>query len=228
MKPILFFCTLIVISLCFPLSLRGQVMENNTYILELDELAQDETITSQSDIPTPTRPTPQQSPNESISSLFQSNTVPRFLRVTISPKNIDFGILTPTSPTNRSITLSLSGNSHDVTIYALEDKPLTNETSDSISDTSCDNGGCSIYVPSTWESTLAFGLGFSCIGTACNEGFENHAFRPFSQTLRDFGNAKLGIGNKQVLTIPLKVNIPGTQETGSYKNTITTLAVPSL
>jgi len=166
----------------------------------------------------------------------------------ISSTRVDFGTLVPTNPVERKITLTVENpTAPGYQVTAAEDHGLENiKTKDLIPNTTCDNGTCTKDRSATWESPLTYGFGYRCDGISVktnneiidscrldDRSFTNNpsAFRPFSD-LSKSENAtvimKGGIGRDQDSSITYKVNIPTSQATGKYVNTVTYITIPSI
>lgn len=160
----------------------------------------------------------------------------------ISETLIDFGILTATNPVTRTNTLSVTpGTATGYTVTGFENTELTVENGSSvIVDTTCDNGGCSEIVPDTWNSTLTYGFGYRCDGpddglteNDCSSDFTTSThYKQFSNVSKGETPAVIMSGSTstnsaQLATITYKVNIPGSQAAGTYRNGITYIATPA-
>ena len=158
-------------------------------------------------------------------------------RFTISNTSIDFGSVEPTNPVTRTNTLTISnGSANGYTVTAFEDHQLlVPATGAQIPDTTCDNGSCSENTAAAWVNTLTYGFGYRCddiTGTDCPTDFSDSTY------YKQFANASLNetpqavmtgtnVGRTKEVQVTYKVNISGTQEGGSYSNTITYIATPT-
>lgn len=224
MKQRIIFLLFAVFGLSLGSSADAQRMQGSETVLELDEfeVVEPTPVISQSVTPTKTEI------KEPVNPFIAPPEVSYSLTMEASTDRLDFGILTPTSVTKRTITLSLTGTSEDFILYVFENHGLRNENGVFIPQTSCDTGTCSKHVASEWISTLSYGLGYSCLGSTCDRDFKQTAYRPFGNHLTSFSEGTLGIGFKREVTLPVQVNVPGTQESGSYENTLLLMAVPSI
>ncbi|OGH48018.1 MAG: hypothetical protein A3A51_04730 [Candidatus Levybacteria bacterium RIFCSPLOWO2_01_FULL_39_10] len=165
----------------------------------------------------------------------------------ISSAKVDFGTLTPTNPIQRRITLTVSNpSSPSYQVTASEDKPLTNtRTKDIIPNTTCDNGRCTKNIPGIWKNSLTYGFGYRCDGISVKSSqgitqscriddlsFLNKptSYKPFADSSKSEKAVIIMKGQKgtgQKANVTYKVNIPTSQATGKYKNTVTYIAVPS-
>ncbi|MBI4089254.1 MAG: hypothetical protein HY424_00945 [Candidatus Levybacteria bacterium] len=155
--------------------------------------------------------------------------------VSLSSDFIDFGLLTPTNPISRTLTLSV--NSFSVpgySIVASENHPLeTGFPQKIIADTTCDRGECNEEQSGEWTSPLTFGFGYRCdniMETACDNSFSK------SSTYKHFSNADRkepfqvivrGRSKDASVRLSYKVNISTSQPEGVYSNTITYIAIPN-
>ncbi len=158
-------------------------------------------------------------------------------RFSISTLDIDFGSVEPTNPVTRTNTLTISnGSANGYTVTAYENHQLLVPASGAqIPDTTCDGGLCSESTAAPWTSTLTYGFGYRCdnlSGTDCHTDFTT------STHYKQFANASLNetadavmtgtnVGRDKEVQVTYKVNVSGTQEGGSYSNTITYIATPT-
>ncbi len=154
----------------------------------------------------------------------------------ISDTLIDFGLLSPTTPVNRTAILSLSNpSSTGYQIVAYENNPLVNEAHIAINDTTCDNGSCSETTSAPWNNNLTYGLGYRCDpvrSVTCSSTFtEPDYYRQFADAAKGESPQTIingrGAGKDRSAKITYKLNISGTQMTGIYSNTITYIAAPT-
>lgn len=150
------------------------------------------------------------------------------ISIDINSDLISFGVLSPTSPSEREIDIAISGSSPSQIIYIKKNNQLQNESDNIINDTSCDQGTCSRFIAANWINTLTFGIGYSCKHTQCEADFTQTAYRPFALELTSLFEVKKKDSQISSLTLPIRINIPGTQEKGVYQSTLTILAVPGL
>jgi hypothetical protein len=152
----------------------------------------------------------------------------------ISNLIIDYGVISPTNSIYRSNNISIYGKINSSTIKLYQDHPLRDsESSQTIPDTTCDNGSCSQVTSAPWENTLTYGFGYRCvniIGNSCPGDFNNNYYKQ----LPDNSQKELPqtiMTNKQNLDnletqIIYKINTSKTQPEGNYANTITYIASP--
>lgn len=157
-------------------------------------------------------------------------------RFSFSPAIIEYGELSPTDPVIRNAKLTIINKlSPSYSVFVKEDKSLKNIHNIFIPDTSCDNGACSAYIASVWNSTLSYGLGYRCDNTQgndCDTAFSRgpQYYKQFANNARNIPDAPVMLGIRSQASkesvITLKVNIPAAQPAGTYTNTITYLALP--
>ncbi len=157
---------------------------------------------------------------------------------TISSVFIDFGPITPGAPLTRTSTLTISnGSAYGYSVLARENHPLrVNSTGASIPDTTCDSGTCDEANAAEWSSLTTFGFGYRCdnvIGTDCNSDFSTvDYYKQFasSESAELAQPVMLGpnVGRDITSEVTYKINISSTQPAGTYQNTITYIAVPSI
>lgn len=198
-------------------------MQNERYNLMLDSYEPEEIQTPSISPTSPERPTAPLLKKEILKEPPATN-----ISIDIDSDLIDFGVLSPTSPTTREMVLSLFGTTPYQALYVQMTGSLSNDKNESITQTLCDQGGCSEYKASEWINTLTFGVGYSCNEPICDQDFKGSRYRPFSPQLVSIYQGKIGTGNKRMITLPIKINTPGTQTPGSYRGSVTILTVPSL
>ncbi len=160
-----------------------------------------------------------------------------FFTFTITDNLIDFGILDPNAPSDRTNSLIVTNTSENgYVVNAFEDHPLALPGSNAqIPDTTCDNGLCTSTTSGPWAvhsgSSLTYGFGYRCdnqSGTNCAGGFSDPTyFKSFgatesAQTVM-FGNKGQGLKSQ----ITYRANISASQAPGLYSNTITFIATPT-
>lgn len=154
---------------------------------------------------------------------------------TVSSNSISFGSLDANSPVLRTQTLQISnGSAYGYNVYASENHPLQSG-SNTIPDTTCDNGSCTQTISAPWINTLTYGFGYRCdnvVGTDCASGFSGATnYKQFSDSsIHESAQSVMGsqnVGRNRQVQITYKINISATQPGGTYNNTITYLAIPS-
>lgn len=185
--------------------------------------------------PTPTlRPLPTTRP-PALSEFTAEKHPKDFLRFGVSEALVDFGILSPTSPTIRQTMLSLLTTTTNRTIIqVLIDTEPRNEQSSFIPGTTCDDGSCNESKDGPWKNVLTYGIGFRCASPtpgACIGSFESpDNYKQFPSLLQDkyyLPVLESILPEEEILaTIEYKINIAGTQQSGIYTHTISYIATP--
>ena len=151
----------------------------------------------------------------------------------ISDIQVNFGTLTPQTPSTDTSTLIVSaGGAGGYVVKASENHPLqTSDASDSIIDTLCDTT-CSETTAAVWSSSTKYGFGFNMSGDDVPADFVGSTyFRQFA----DRSNCEtqttimssVNVGRERTATITYKVNISSVQPAGTYQNVIMFTAIPS-
>jgi hypothetical protein len=207
---------------------HAQTMSNQDYIIRtnnFNSILDTNTVTSKSaNIKTKTGPD---------SSRSHSS-----FSISISPKIVDFGIISPTNPVIRTVDLSVnSPTAYGYSVLVFENEsPLATSSARAISipDTTCDNGNCSAEIAAEWTNALTYGFGYRCdniTGMDCNQVFsKTNFYRHFSNlTFNDDPQSIMsGIhtGNNKI-RISYKINTSVSQPKSVYGNIITYIAVPN-
>lgn len=151
----------------------------------------------------------------------------------ISDIQINFGTLTPQTPSTDTSTLIVSaGGAGGYVVKASENHPMqTSDASDSIIDTLCDTS-CSETAAAVWSSSTKYGFGFNMSGDDVPADFINsNYFRQFADRSNSEAQttimSSVNVGRERTATITYKVNISGVQPAGTYQNIITFTAIPS-
>ena len=153
----------------------------------------------------------------------------------LSQNTIDFGVLSATNPVIRTTNLSVSSPASPYQVLGHEDHALLSTSNAVIPDTTCDNGSCTEVTPAEWTNTLTYGFGYRCEnvkGSGCSNAFSEPAYyrqfadRSKNETPQTIMTADTK-GKNDEAKILYKINIPGTQQTGSYSNEITFIAAPT-
>lgn len=160
---------------------------------------------------------------------------PSSFSFTLSQNTIDFGILSATNPVIRTTNLTIASPASPYQVLGSEDHALLSASNAVIPDTTCDNGSCTEITSAEWSNTLTYGFGYRCEdvkGTGCASAFSDpNSYRQFAD--RSKGETPQPVmasdikGKNDEAKILYKVNIPGTQQTGSYSNEITFIATPT-
>ena len=162
---------------------------------------------------------------------------------TISSINVNFGTLSPQTPSTQNATLTVkAGGAGGYSVKAQENHPMQNSNaSATIPDTTCDNGSCTQTSAEVWSQNTTYGFGFNMNGDDVPSDFADTTY------FRQFSDASLSESPAVIMsktdvtwdypnntwpwestaTITYKVNISGTQAAGVFRNTITFTAIPS-
>jgi len=155
---------------------------------------------------------------------------------TISDLSIDFGTLTPGTPSTQTNKLSVSaGGAGGYQVTAQENDALTSSGGTAtIPDTTCNGNGqtCDEENAAPWTDNSKYGFGYNMQGDDIPETFVNSTyFRPFPSLAASedpavvMTNSK--VGRNRVATVTYKVNISGSQAAGDYENYIIFVATPT-
>lgn len=152
---------------------------------------------------------------------------------TISAIQVNFGTLTPKSPSTVASTLTVSaGGAGGYSVKASENKPLkTINDVDTIIDTLCDST-CSETTAALWTSTTKYGFGFNMSGDDIPADFVSSSYyRQFADNSTAETPATImssnNVGRQRIATITYKINVSDVQPAGTYQNVITFTAIPS-
>jgi hypothetical protein len=143
----------------------------------------------------------------------------------VSQNILDFGVLQATNPVIRKLTFTLASN-RGYHVLTAADHPLqnfTNQTIETIPDTTCDNGSCSDITEALWTNTLTYGFGYH------TDSMDAATFRQFPNTLQNEAPATLvsaSYAKDREFNITYKINISNTQSKGAYTNKIMYIATP--
>src|SRR5579872_5249628 len=101
---------------------------------------------------------------------------------TVTPTDLDFGTVDPTSPVSRTNILDVLSTASGYSVTATENHSLqTASASATIPDTTCDSGLCTPSSSSLWASNLTYGFGYRCDNVAQTDciPFSDNFFAPF-------------------------------------------------
>lgn len=153
----------------------------------------------------------------------------------ISSIAINFGSLTPGTPSTQNSTLTVSvGGAGGYVVKAAENNPLTSEAASTIPDTLCDGSDCDETAAGVWASNSTYGFGLNMSGADVPADFVDATyFRQFAdqslpepelpQTIMTGANVGVGIS----ASVTYKVNVSSLQAAGTYRNMIIYLAIPT-
>ena len=151
----------------------------------------------------------------------------------VSDIQINFGTLTPLSPSTDTSTLTISaGGAGGYVVKVSENHPLkTLNDANTIIDTLCDTT-CSETLAASWTSASKYGFGFNMTGDDVATDFTNsNYFRQFADSSSPESPATImssvNVGRERTATITYKVNVSNVQPAGVYQNTIIFSAIPS-
>ncbi|HSW89167.1 MAG TPA: hypothetical protein VLG12_08440 [Candidatus Saccharimonadales bacterium] len=155
-------------------------------------------------------------------------------RFLLSDNIVDFGPLSPTDFITRESSIIVTGDpSYLYSVIAYENHSLQNTKNQSIPNTTCDDGNCTATIATDWTDTLTFGFGYHCESTEgedCDKSFKDKdAYRKFSLNDGDQNGQSIMSGQitkEKKAKVLYKINVPGTQQQGSYQNAISYIAVP--
>lgn len=151
----------------------------------------------------------------------------------VSKIQINFGTLTPGTPSTDSSTLTVSaGGAGGYSVKASENNPLkTVDSINTIPDTLCDST-CSETTAAVWTSDTKYGFGFNMTGNDISTDFTNSTyFRQFADRSNSENDAVImtssNVGRTRIATITYKINVSDFQPAGTYQNIIEFTAIPS-
>lgn len=152
---------------------------------------------------------------------------------TVSSISINLGHLIAQTPTTATENLTVSdGGAGGYQVLASENNPLKVASSGkTIANTNCDTS-CTNTTAGVWSSNSKYGFGFNMTGNDIPADFTNATyFRPFADRSAaqspQVVMSSAVVGRARQSTVTYKVNIPGTQAAGVYRNTIMYTAIPS-
>lgn len=156
----------------------------------------------------------------------------------ISDRSIDFGSLTPQTPSTDSNELTVSaGSAGGWQVLAFENHPLRLKDAVScaggncIDDTTCDNGNCTETSAEVWTQGTTYGFGFNIDGDNIPADFAGTThFRQFANDETSEAHSIVMTSNEATrsaqATVTYKANIDTLQKAGNYDTNITFIAVP--
>ena len=155
--------------------------------------------------------------------------------LTVSTGIVDFGTVKPAAFSGSSLDLTVNGAGvGGYYVSVIEDHPLTTKPDITIPDTACDpSDNCTPTHASPWISSLAYGFGYSLIGpdTDQTEFADATYFRPFANNAAGQNPiviiSRRGRGEKTSTKLTFRLNVPPSQISGSYQNTVQFIALPA-
>jgi len=153
---------------------------------------------------------------------------------TISDLSIDFGTLTPKTPSTLNNTLIVSsGGDNGYQVTARENNTLkTLAGTSSIADTACDGNACDEAIATPWTQNTTYGFGYNMSGNDIPTTFSGPTyFRPFPSSAASEDPAIVMsssvVSKNRVAMVTYKVNNSGSQASGDYENYIIFVATPT-
>lgn len=133
------------------------------------------------------------------------------------------------STASHTLTVSAPGQGYSVSVY--ETSKLTNASSDTIADTTCDSGTCTETSAGVWTTATNNGFGYNLTGNDIAADFVSSSyFRPFPDASLSESPAVVmtttAAGKNRVATVNYKLSPSGTQASGSYTTQIVYIATP--
>lgn len=164
-----------------------------------------------------------------IQSGFLNSAAGEVFSFSVSPTVIDFGLLTPRNPVEKTILIAIAnGNTPGYVVKASENQPLSTTLGSEIVDTACDKSEtpCHQNTATLWTSRTTYGFGYRMTGKTVSQDFlKDDFFRPFPASKRNEPAIIIMQSQaKQVTdqaTMKLKVNVNQNQPVGRYRNVIT-------
>jgi len=147
--------------------------------------------------------------------------------LTVSTGIVDFGTVKPAAFAGNSLDLTVNGAGvGGYYVSVIEDHPLTTKPDITIPDTACDpSDNCTPTHASPWISSLAYGFGYNLSGTDATY------FRPFANNAAGQNPvviiSRRGRGEKTSTKLTFRLNVPPSQISGSYQNTVQFIALPA-
>lgn len=199
----------------------AQSASNNSYIIQGGEI---ESSTQSLD----------KSSDETTNTYFGENYQDQPFSFSVSNNLVDYGPLNPTNPVSRTTDLIISKwSSRGYSVFAFEDRQLSDPNNNFIPDTTCDNGTCSQTSSAQWSGNLSFGFGYRCENSdnsGCTEDFsKTDYFKQFANDSKSESfQAMINSFDSRKAKIEYKVNISNNQAKSKYSNSITFIAIPNL
>ncbi len=152
----------------------------------------------------------------------------------ISDLSIDFGTLTPGTPSTLTNTLTISaGGAGGYAVTAFADHPLKLQTSSTtIPDTTCDASDCDETTAAAWTNNSIYGFGYNMSGNDIPAAFTDSTYYKqfaddsIAETAKTVMSSA-NVGRNRVATVTYKLNISTTQSAGDYDNSLTFIAAPT-
>lgn len=153
---------------------------------------------------------------------------------TVTPTDLNFGTVDPTSPVSRTNILDVLSTASGYSVTGIENHSLQSSSGSLIPDTTCDSGLCTPSFAANWVSNLTYGFGYRCDNVAQTDcsTFTANTYKPFanaalSQSPQVVMQNTSGSSLEKQSQVTYKVNVSGSQLPGVYTNTITYVASPN-
>lgn len=171
-----------------------------------------------------------------IQSGFLNTAAAAVFSMSIYPTVVDFGTLSPNSPTEKTLQITISnGDVPGYSISVAEDHELSTSAQATIPDTSCNriDQPCNINKALRWDDAGIFGFGYNLAGSSVARDFTDKTYyRPFANLSQKESPVQIMISQqKKVIdqsVMTLKLNISSDQAVGQYRNTINFTAVAGI
>lgn len=166
---------------------------------------------------------------------FQSTTTLTPFKFSVSKTTINFGPLSPDTPSTESATVGVSGEgTYGYLVSVLEDGQLRKTETVFIPDTQCDSpiNPCTAILAKSWRENTAYGFGYNLQGEDIPKTYRSiNYFRPFPSKTNGQSPALImsstRIGKGKSATITFKVLVSKYQDPGQYQNLINFTAIPT-
>lgn len=172
-----------------------------------------------------------------INAGFLNQAAGAFFTFTVSPATIDFGTLTPNTPVEKQILISIAnGDVPGYNVKMSENQPLGTTVGAEIPDTACDGGTgdpCTKAQASLWTGNGAYGFGYRIEGKTVPVDFEKEGYyRPFPATRRNEPQALIMESKARKVadtaTMTVRVNVSPNQPVGQYRNVLSFTALAGI
>ena len=206
---------LVVVSLFLllaPQAIYAETLSGESYTIQLNATKTPRRVNQQ--VVTPTTTPPPLKPAAARIRTFGN------LSMRVTENIIDFGLLEAATPLKRQSSIVVSSPTGS-TLLAYENEQQALDDGTTIPDTTCDTGQCTTTREGVWSSPLTFGFGYSV---------ESDLYRPFARAGQKpmLLLEGMDLESAKSLALLLKTNVSAGQTKGSYTNTVSLLALPSL
>ena len=170
-----------------------------------------------------------------IQSGFLNSSAGTVFSLSIYPTVVDFGALTPNSPVEKTLQITVSnGEVPGYNISVVEDHELSTSAQATIADTSCNqtNQPCTVNKAVRWDDGI-YGFGYNLVGNTVTRDFTDKSyFRPFANLSQKESPAQIMISQQRKVidqsVMTLKLNISPDQAVGQYRNALNFTAVAGI